>query len=86
MRGSLILNVTGGLVAGVLLIALLAIQRREQWNIPRSALLSAVVAVTLGIFIVMGVALAFQRTGVAAGIATLFLGQMIIGVVVDALG
>jgi uncharacterized membrane protein YdcZ (DUF606 family) len=47
---------------------------------------TAVVAVTLGLFIVTGVTLAFQRTGVAAGIATVFLGQMLIGILVDAFG
>ena len=58
----------------------------RHWNISRSTLVFAVIAVTLGIFIVTGVSLAFQRTGVAAGIATVFLGQMLIGVVVDILG
>ncbi len=57
-----------------------------QWALSRHTLVLAVIAVTLGIFIVTGVALAFQQTGVASGIATLFLGQMLIGTVVDALG
>lgn len=40
----------------------------------------------MGIGIVIGVAFSFQRTGVAAGVATLFLGQMLIGIIVDSLG
>ncbi len=86
MRASLILNVTGGIVAGLIMLAALGIGGNKHWNIPRSTLIIAVIAVTLGIFIVTGVTLAFQRTGVAAGIATVFLGQMLIGIVVDALG
>ncbi len=86
MRASLILNVTGGIVAGLIMLAVLGIGGNKHWNIPRSTFIIAVIAVTLGIFIVTGVTLAFQRTGVAAGIATVFLGQMLIGIVVDALG
>lgn len=86
VRASLILNVTGGIVAGIIILGIFGIQGNKHWNIPTNTLVSAVIAVTLGIFIVTGVALAFQRTGIAAGIATVFLGQMLIGIVVDALG
>ena len=86
VRASLVLNVTGGIVAGIIMLALLGIQGNRQWSVPHSTLALAVIAVTLGIFIVTGVALAFQRTGVAAGVATVFLGQMLIGTIVDALG
>jgi transporter family-2 protein len=86
VRASLILNVTGGVVAGLVMLAVLGIGGNRQWNIPGSTLVTAVIAVTLGLFIVTGVSLAFQRTGVATGIATVFLGQMLIGILVDAFG
>lgn len=86
VRASLILNVTGGIVAGIILLAVLGIGGNKHWHISRSTLVIAVIAVTLGLFIITGATLAFQRTGVAAGIAAMFLGQMLIGVVVDALG
>ena len=86
LRGSLILNVTGGVVAGLIMLAALGIGGNQGWNISRNTLVSAVIAVSLGILIVAGVSFAFQRTGVAAGIATLFLGQMVIGIIVDTLG
>jgi bacterial/archaeal transporter family-2 protein len=86
VRASLILNVTGGIVAGLVLLAVLGMGENKQWNIPRSTMFIAIIAVTLGLFIVTGVTLAFQRTGIAVGIATVFLGQMLIGIVVDALG
>lgn len=86
VRASLVLNVTGGLVAGTILVVVLGIRRHQQWNLTGSTLLSAVIAVSIGIFIVIGTTIALQRTGVAMGIATMFLGQMIIGIIVDALG
>ena len=85
-RASLVLNAVGGVLAGLILISAIALQGREHWNIPRSALLSATISVAMGMFIIMGIAFSFQRMGVAAGIATLFLGQMLIGVIVDTLG
>lgn len=86
VRTSLILNVTGGIVAGLIMIGIFGVMGNEHWNIPKSTLVFAVIAVTLGIFIISGVSLAFQRTGVAVGIAAVFAGQMLIGIVVDALG
>src|SRR6266508_4542740 len=86
VRASLVLNVTGGIVAGIIVLAILGVGGNKNWNISRSTLVSAVIAVTMGIFIVAGVALAFQRTGIAVGVATVFLGQMLIGISVDALG
>src|ERR1041385_4738073 len=86
VRASLILNVTGGIVAGIVMLAILGVGGNKHWNVPRSTLILAVIAVTLGLFIVTGVTLAFQRTGVATGVAAVVLGQMLIGVVVDTLG
>ncbi len=86
VRASLVLNVTGGIIAGLIMLTVLGIGGSKNWNISRSTLISTVIAVTLGIFIVAGVALAFQRTGVAVGLATVFLGQILIGLVVDTLG
>jgi bacterial/archaeal transporter family-2 protein len=86
VRGSLVVNVTAGIIAGFILMGALAIQGRAQWRIPGGTLLPAVIAVILGLFIVAGISLAFQRTGLAAGVVTVFLGQMLISVIVDALG
>ena len=86
LRASLILNVTGGIVAGLIVLAVIGLRGGRQWTIPHSTLILAVIAVTLGIFIVSGVSLAFQKAGAAVGIATVFLGQLLIGIIVDALG
>jgi transporter family-2 protein len=86
LRASLILNVAGGIVAGLVVLAAIGVRGTRPWVIPHHTLFLAVIAVTMGIFIVTGVSMAFQRTGAAVGIATVFLGQMLIGIVVDALG
>lgn len=86
VRASLILNVTGGIVAGLIILAVIGVKGGRQWHVPQSTLMLAVIAVTMGIFIVTGVSMAFQRTGAAVGIATVFLGQILIGIIVDALG
>ena len=86
LRGSLILNIAGGIVAGLIVLTVIGIKGRGQWTVPPGTLILAVIAVTMGIFIVTGVSLAFQKTGVAVGIATVFLGQLLIGIIVDSLG
>ena len=86
VRASLVLNVTGGIIAGLIMLGVLGIGGNKHWTIPRPTMVFAVISVTLGIFIISGVTLAFQRTGVAAGIATVFMGQMLIGILVDAFG
>ena len=53
-RASLILNLLGGILAGIIVLAAIGIQGREQWNIPRSALVSAVISVALGMLIITG--------------------------------
>jgi uncharacterized membrane protein YdcZ (DUF606 family) len=85
-RASLVLNFSGGILAGVILLAAIGFQGHENWNIPRSALVSAMIAVAMGMLIITGISFSFQRMGIAAGVATLFLGQMLVGVVVDMLG
>jgi len=86
VRASLVLNVTAGIIAGIVMLTALGIGGSKQWHISQGTLLFAVIAVTLGLFIVTGVTLAFQRVGIATGVAAVFLGQMLIGILVDALG
>jgi bacterial/archaeal transporter family-2 protein len=86
VRASLVLNVTAGIIAGIVMLAALGIGDSKQWHISQGTLVCAIIAVTLGLFIVTGVTLAFQRVGIATGVAAVFLGQMLIGIVVDALG
>lgn len=85
-RAGLLINAAGGTLAGLVILALVLAQGRGAWQINRQTIVVAAISGALGILIVTGVAYSLQRTGVAAGIAGLFLGQMAIGVVVDMLG
>lgn len=85
-RASLVLNLAGGILAGMIVLAAIGIQGRDHWNIPRSAIITATISVAMGMLIITGVSFSFQRMGVGAGIAALFLGQMLIGVIVDTFG
>ncbi len=86
VRASLVANVAAGLVAGLIILGIMGIQGNKDWALTPQTLLFTVIAVTLGIFIVTGIAFSFQFTGVALGSATVFLGQMIIGTIIDAWG
>jgi transporter family-2 protein len=85
-RTGLMMNAIGGSIAGIVIILLLFFQGRQFLEVPPSALRMLVIAGTLGILIISGVAFSLQRTGVAAGLATIILGQLTLSVVIDANG
>jgi len=49
-------------------------------------LVMLIIAGALGIMIITGVSFSLQKAGVAAGLATLILGQMVVSVIIDARG
>ena len=51
-----------------------------------AALIMLVIAGALGILIITGVSFSLQKIGIAAGLATLILGQMVISVLADSKG
>jgi transporter family-2 protein len=73
LRTGLWMNLVGGLIAGLLIV-------------PSTVIPLLIVAGTLGVVIIMGVSFSLARTGVAAGLAGLFLGQMLVGLIVDTFG
>ena len=79
------MNLVGGLIAG-LLIVLFRNQEQLNGSIPNTVVPLLIIAGGLGIVIIMGVSFSLARTGVAAGLAGLFLGQMLVGLVVDTFG
>ena len=85
-RTGVLMNLIGGVVAGLIFVALVIINGKQYAKIPPLALLLLVIAGALGIMIITGVAFSLQRTGVAAGLATLILGQMVVSLVADARG
>ena len=85
-KTGVLMNAIGGLIAVLILLVLLIIKGRGFWQLPAPALIMLIIAGALGILIVTGVSFAMQKAGVAVGLASLTLGQMILSVIVDAKG
>lgn len=85
-RTGLWMSALGGTIAGVFIVLLLFVQGRNSLQIPSTALRMLILAGALGILIITGVSFSLQRTGVAAGLATIILGQLALSVIVDARG
>jgi len=86
VRTGLLTNAIGGGVAALLVLVLLLRQGLGAWRLTTAATVLLVTSGTLGILIITGVAFSLPRTGVAAGMAALILGQLIISVVADTRG
>jgi transporter family-2 protein len=86
VRTGLLTNFLGGLIAGILVLVLLFREGVQQWKVSGGIYSFIALSGLLGIFIITGISFSLQRTGVAAGLATIILGQLILSVVIDRLG
>jgi transporter family-2 protein len=86
VRTGLLTNFFGGLIAGILVLIIFLREGIQQWKVSGSILSFIALSGLLGIFIITGISFSLQRTGVAAGLATVILGQLILSVVIDRLG
>ncbi len=86
IRTGLLTNFLGGAIAGVVILILFLQQGSGTWKIPTSAVAMVAVSGMLGILIITGISFSLQRAGVAAGLATIILGQLIVSIIVDTRG
>jgi transporter family-2 protein len=86
VRTGVLTNVVGGVLAVTIAAAWMAGGGLDWRQIPLPAALMLVTSGALGILIVTGSAFALQRIGVAAGVATLILGQLLVSVIADTTG
>lgn len=86
IRTGLLTNFLGGAVAGVVILILFLQQGSGNWKIPTTAIVMVVVSGMLGILIITGLSFSLQRAGVAAGLATIILGQLVVSIIVDTRG
>jgi transporter family-2 protein len=86
IRTGLLTNFLGGAIAGAVVLILFWQQGSGAWKIPTTAVVMVAVSGTLGILIITGLSFSLQRAGVAAGLATIILGQLIVSVIVDTRG
>ena len=86
LRTGVLMNFIGGGLAGLLFLILYFINGKSVAQAPPQAWLFLAIAGALGIAIITGISFSLQRAGVAAGLATVILGQMVISVIADAYG
>lgn len=83
----LLVNFLGGIAAGLLLTVVYFRQGKAVFSsIQGSTMVIIVISGLLGIGIITGIAYALPRIGVAAGLAAIIFGQMVVALVVDTLG
>ena len=83
----LLVNASGGLIALLLILALALTRQGIAWpQITRPTWTQVGLAGLLGLGIIMGIAFALPRVGVAAGLASVLLGQLAFAIVIDTLG
>jgi transporter family-2 protein len=86
VRTGLLTNFSGGVVAGLLVLIVLCWEGTESWRMPGTVLGLAGLSGAMGIFIITGISFSLQRAGVAAGLATILLGQLALSTLVDTFG
>ena len=86
LRTGLWMNLLGGALAGLILGVLSRAHFLPEGRLSNPAVLALLVAGGLGILVITGVAFSLAQTGVAAGLAAIFMGQMLAGLIVDTFG
>ena len=86
VKTGLFTNLLGGLIAGVMVLILFIRGGSQAWKIPGTVIGFVSISGLLGIFIITGISFSLQRVGIAAGLATVILGQLFISVIIDTFG
>ena len=77
-------NFLGGALAGLIAIRLLS--KDTGSSLTQNAFVTIFISGALGIIIITGVAFSINLAGVTAGVAAIFLGQMVLSTIVDTMG
>ena len=86
LNTGVLVNLIGSGLAGILFCILTLLNGRSFSKIPTQDWIMLLIAGGLGILIITGVSFSLQRAGVAAGLATIILGQMVVSTIADAYG
>ncbi len=86
VRTGVLTNSMGGLIAGSMLLIWILREGPEAWRVPLPLIGATAVSGLLGILIITGISFSLQRAGVAAGLASVILGQLLLSTVIDTLG
>lgn len=85
-RTGILTNSMGGIAAGTLMLIWLLREGPETWKVPPIALGITAISGILGILIITGISFSLQRAGIAAGLASVILGQLALSMVIDTVG
>jgi transporter family-2 protein len=86
LRTGLLMNLASGTLAGLIVVGFILRGDHAILQPPRAAFIMLLVAGALGLIIITGISFSFQRVGVAAGLASLILGQLVISIIADTTG
>ena len=85
LQTGLLTSVFGGSLGLVLALGWYLI-RPDSWRLTGTAVVMLAVAGSLGLLIISGISFSLQRVGVAAGLAGLIFGQLMLSIVIDTSG
>lgn len=79
-------NLLGGALAGLIILAVRFLGKDTSNSLTKNALGLILMSGALGIIIITGIAYSINLAGVTAGVAAVFLGQMVLSVIIDTMG
>lgn len=79
-------NFLGGALAGLIILAIRFIGKDANTSLTQNAFVTIFISGALGIIIITGIAFSINLAGVTAGVAAIFLGQMVLSTIVDTMG
>jgi transporter family-2 protein len=86
VRTGILTNTMGGLIAGSMMLVWILKEGPKAWRVPLPLIGATALSGLLGILIITGISFSLQRAGVAAGLAGVILGQLLLSTVIDSLG
>ena len=85
-RTGVLTNLMGGVIAGGLMLVWLLKDGPAEWKVPPAVIGLTALSGFLGVLIVTGISFSLQRAGVAAGLAGVIFGQLVLSTLIDSLG
>ncbi len=86
VRTGILTNTLGGVIAGGLMLVWLLRDGPEAWKVPPVLIGATALSGLLGILIITGISFSLQRAGVAAGLAGVIFGQLVLSTMIDSIG
>lgn len=86
IRTGILTNTMGGIAAGTLMLIWLFREGPETWRVPPVVIGVTALSGILGVLIITGISFSLQRAGIAAGLASVILGQLALSFLIDSFG